>query len=140
MKGMKLTLALVVAALSLPAQAQMANVTDITKLAGASSGTIGTSAVLVVPQVIGGGVANAANYAGIPSRWSTLFLANAGAPGGAIISCGFTSSIALEGAGTFSLPPQQSLWWPPGTPPQNLPIYCIAAAASTPFSAVVGAQ
>ncbi len=120
------------------AEAQMLNVTDISKLVGTSTATIGTSAVLVVPQAVGGGGANVANYSGVPAAWSSAFIANASAS--ATISCGYSPGVTLNGADSFTIPPGQSLSWDlTYPPPRNQGIWCIASAASTPFHASVGA-
>jgi hypothetical protein len=131
MKKRLLASILVCAALTVlggAAQAQMLNDTDISKLLG-NSGTVGTSAVEIVPMP-----ADAA--AGFPPQWATLFIANASSA--ATISCGFSNAVTVNGADSFTIPAGQSVFWPPGTPPQNQRIWCIASASSTPFFAKVG--
>lgn len=125
----RFALAFLAAVLAFPSQAQQLNVTDISKLVGTSTAQIGTTAVLVVP-VMGSA------YPGVPIAWDTLFIANAS--GTATISCGYSSAITVNGADTFTITPQGSQFWPPGTVPKNLPVWCVASAAATPVQAVVG--
>ncbi len=120
------------------AEAQMLNVTDISKLVGTSSATIGTTPVLVVPQAVGGGSANIANYPGVPTAWSTAFVANDSAS--ATISCGYSRGVSVNGADSVTIPPGQSLNWDlTYPPPRNQGIWCVASVASTPFHASLGA-
>jgi hypothetical protein len=110
------------------AHAQMLNDTDISALLG-NNGTIGTAAVEIVPRP-------ADKATGFPAQWATLFIANASA--GATISCGYSRAVTVNGADSFTIPAGQSVFWPPGTPPKNQPIWCIASASSTPFFAKLG--
>lgn len=123
-------LALVLAATLLaaaPARAQLAD-TDISNLLG-NNGTIGTGAVEIVPMP-------SDNAAGFPPAWTTLFIANASAT--ATIACSFSNAVTVNGPDSFTIPPQQSMTWYPGTTPRNRRIWCIASASSTPFMAKLG--
>jgi len=117
------------AALGGPAQGQMLNNTDISKLLG-NNATIGTTAVEIVARPTD-------NAAGFPPAWGTLFIANASSA--ATISCGFGSTVTVNGADSFTIPAGQSMFWPLGGAPRNQQIWCIASAAATPFFATVGA-
>jgi len=118
------------AVLAARAQAQMLNDTDISQLLG-NNGTIGTSAVEIVPKPFD-------NATGFPQTWSTLFIANASAA--ATISCGYSNAVTVNGPDSFAIPPEQSIFWPVGTPPRNQRIWCVASASATPFIAKVGVQ
>jgi hypothetical protein len=96
---------------------------------GSLNGTIGTSAVEVVPSLHD-------NATGFPPAWSSIFIANDSAT--ASIACGYSPGVTVNGAGTFPIPPQSAFSWPPGTAPGNQRIWCIASAASTPFFAKIG--
>jgi hypothetical protein len=137
-RGRALLAALAFLGLTCAASAQMLNVTDISRLVGTSSATIGTGAVLLVPQAVGGGSLNAASYPGVPGQWSTAFIANASST--ATISCGYSPGVTLNGPDSFTIPPGQSLNWDlTYPPPRNLGIWCIASAAATPIHVSVGA-
>jgi hypothetical protein len=106
------------------AHAQTVNVTDLS----ASFAPIGTTPALVVPAV---------GDARVPGERTTLFLMNAAASGGNTISCGYSAQIAVNGNGTFAIPPQQSMFWSRGNAPRNA-IWCVASGAGTPMQIAVG--
>ncbi len=106
------------------ARAQTVTITD---LSGAFA-PIGTTPALAVPAV---------GDPRVPGERTTLFVMNSSPSGGNTISCGYSAAIALNGNGTFTLPPLQSMFWPRGTAPRNA-LWCVASGAATPMQIIIG--
>jgi hypothetical protein len=106
------------------AKAQAVAVTDLS----AAFAPIGTTPALVVPAI---------GDPRVPGERKTLFIMNSAPSGGNAISCGYSAAIAMNGNGTFTLPPLQSMFWPQGTAPRNA-IWCVAAGAATPMQIIIG--
>jgi hypothetical protein len=106
------------------AHAQSVTITDLS----GSFAPIGTTPTLVVPTV---------GDPRVPDGRATLFLMNSAPSGGNTISCGYSNAIALNGNGTFTLSPLQSMFWPRGSAPSNA-IWCVASGASTPMQIIIG--
>ncbi|HUK60240.1 MAG TPA: hypothetical protein VLV50_13500 [Stellaceae bacterium] len=106
------------------AEAQAITATDLS----GSFAPIGTTPALVVPAL---------GDPRVPGERATLFLMNSSASGGNAISCGYSAAISVNGNGTFTLPPQQSMFWPRGSAPRNA-IWCVASGAATPMQIIIG--
>ncbi len=117
------------------ARAQMKTI-DLTSPSGPlGSGhvtAVGTTPELIVPAM--GANPN------LPPLWSSVFIANGAASGGNSLSCGYSAGVSANGLGTFTVPPQSSMYWPPGAAPSDLQIWCVASGASTPIAATIATR
>ena len=110
------------------AQSNGVNALDVST----ACGTVGTAAALVLPAIGDSTGCITRN----PATRTTVFLANASVSGGATVSCGYNSSITLNGIGTFTLGPLQSAFWPRGSAPHQA-IWCIASSPATLMQVVI---